>query len=259
MLTEGRVYAASFVGFFKREKDSFLSLGVFPELHFSLEDLENVSFGELENLRRFFDANSILPSIHAPYIDMYLGARDAFVVDAVRKRYVFFKDIVEILSPRSVVVHAGYDPYRFDGKEDEWFTPFSRMMEFVLDLFPARVLVENTFEWDPGTFLRVLDEFGKSLGICLDIAHLFLYSRDPVETWIDALWNHIEEFHLSDNRGIVDDHLPIGMGSLEFSKVERIVSHPSAFFTVEVFDEKLVWKGIESIFNFLEESFQLPG
>jgi sugar phosphate isomerase/epimerase len=56
------------------------------------------------------------------------------------------------------------------------------------------------------------------LGLALDVAHANLL-LGGVPSWIEAFPEKIFHLHLSDNDGVLDRHLPIGDGAIDFSVV----------------------------------------
>ena len=55
------------------------------------------------------------------------------------------------------------------------------------------------------------------LRVCLDIGHANITSPD----WLNNLKNYVDmvvDFHVHDNRGKIDEHLPPGEGSIDFEK-----------------------------------------
>jgi sugar phosphate isomerase/epimerase len=53
------------------------------------------------------------------------------------------------------------------------------------------------------------------LGLALDIGHANLL-EGGVESWIEAFPEKIFHLHLSDNDGVLDQHLAVGDGSINF-------------------------------------------
>ena len=63
----------------------------------------------------------------------------------------------------------------------------------------------------------------KYFGLTLDIAHASLLPGGP-ESFIDAFPNRIISTHVSDNDMVLDYHLPVGNGKIDFKRVfEKLV------------------------------------
>ena len=57
--------------------------------------------------------------------------------------------------------------------------------------------------------------------VCLDIGHAH-YAQAPLEQWFDELGEHIGYLHLSDNNGQFDEHLPLGMGTVDWALAQDL-------------------------------------
>jgi sugar phosphate isomerase/epimerase len=88
----------------------------------------------------------------------------------------------------------------------------------------TRILLENVFEPEPDILLALLEKFpDRNCGICFDTGHPSVYSRVPIEAWLDALGSRIYQFHLHDNHGTEDEHLGIGEGTVDFGPVFEFI------------------------------------
>lgn len=68
--------------------------------------------------------------------------------------------------------------------------------------------LESVFEAVPSPYL----------GLALDLAHANLLPRG-VDPWIEAFSEKIFHLHISDNDGVLDRHLPVGDGIIDFRDV----------------------------------------
>jgi sugar phosphate isomerase/epimerase len=50
---------------------------------------------------------------------------------------------------------------------------------------------------------------------CLDVAHACVYSKLPMETWIEAVSPFLVLTHLHNTNGLIDVHLPFSEGLLD--------------------------------------------
>jgi len=58
----------------------------------------------------------------------------------------------------------------------------------------------------------------------LDVAHAFIENRmKGVRDYIDAFGDRLAHVHIHDNHGKQDEHLPLGMGKIDFRKVVRFL------------------------------------
>jgi len=52
----------------------------------------------------------------------------------------------------------------------------------------------------------------------LDTGHVNVFSRVPIERWIETLAEHLSYIHLNDNHGDFDSNLAPGEGNIKWSK-----------------------------------------
>ena len=82
------------------------------------------------------------------------------------------------------------------------------------------IFLENVFDEVPDHLLRLRDAVAsRRIRFCFDPGHATLFSRLPVQKWVEALAPALGELHLHDNRGRRDDHLPIGEGTVNLRGV----------------------------------------
>lgn len=70
------------------------------------------------------------------------------------------------------------------------------------------------------SFLRLCDNLNNclKLGLNLDVGHIFV-QKEPLDTYIKKVNKKILSTHISDNDGIVPDHLPPGEGKIDWCLV----------------------------------------
>ena len=121
----------------------------------------------------------------------------------------------------------------------------SRGLTLVLENFRAPFDTVSTY--------RQLLEQVPGLQIHLDVGHANMGGDDGV-TFCERLGEHIKHVHFSDNRGREDDHLPLGVGSIDWNKVVaslKAIGYDGTI-TLEVFcnDER-------TLFDYLRTSREL--
>jgi len=90
----------------------------------------------------------------------------------------------------------------------------------------------------PQIFQIILKEV-PALKVHIDVAHLN-FTGDlylSLENFIDRFGKKIIHYHMHDNKGKKDDHLPLGCGNIDWGKVAKIIkkSGYDGTFTLEVF------------------------
>jgi sugar phosphate isomerase/epimerase len=180
--------------------------------------------------RQLQDAN-IAVSVHGPVHDLNPGSLDVVIRDYTR--HCFFKTlaICQALGAKTLVLHLGINPLLPESALDMWLESSLRMWSPIIELAEQlRITIEfeNMFLPSP-RFLTALKNglASASIKFCFDIGHFHVYSRVPLEQWLDELADDIVELHLNDNLGEDDEHLALGAGKIDFPRILREVSERS--------------------------------
>lgn len=174
---------------------------------------------------------------HGPFIDTVHYSPDPAVRHNAYQRYQQALDVARRTKAGYVIFHSQFNPLIKTREYRDLYHNYS--MGFwppILDQAAKQgtaIYLENMFEPTPEPLMRLLDDLrAEHLGICLDLAHINLYSNWPTQVWIDMLRPYIRHIHLSDSHGEYDDHLPLGEGILDFARFIgqlRDVPHPLTF------------------------------
>jgi sugar phosphate isomerase/epimerase len=200
--------------------EEIVSLGVGVELQFTSEVLDALRLDDMANLRRCV---GLLPlTIHGPFLDLNPGSFDSYILSATRKRFEEALTVAKLMEAELLVLHTGYHPARKTSDYPRWLETavetFSR-----LSSCRVKVAIENVFEPDPSCMVSILEALPENFGVCIDVGHLNIYSRAPIEEWFTAFKDRLLEVHIHDNDGRTDAHLPVGEGSVDFSKVFELL------------------------------------
>ncbi len=96
-------------------KDERLNL----EIYFGSRTVDSLVKDDIADLKKKLDYKPQL-SMHAPFMDLSPGAVDLKVREVTMKRFFDLLDIAEILMPRVIVFHSGYDRWKYDNRVDIW-------------------------------------------------------------------------------------------------------------------------------------------
>ena len=206
------------------------------EIYFSAECLDALSPADLADAQSALSYGPSL-SFHAPFMDLCPAAVDSRIREASAARFRQIFDIAEIFRPKTIVVHSGYEKWKYSLRVSPWleksidfWTPFIERAKS-LDL---AIAVENIFEDEPSTLRILMEHLGSAhFGICFDTGHFNLFSTVPLETWLRELGNYIVELHLHDNDRSADQHLPIGEGMFDFRKLFGALQGRNCINTIE--------------------------
>ncbi len=159
---------------------------------------------------------------HGPFIDLPHYSADPDIRAVCRKRYHQAFDLAEELGACYVLFHSQYNPiirvpkYRqmyHDGNLSFW-------PEFVerAEAAGIPIYLENMFDDSPDPMCDIVQALDSpSVQLCLDIAHAVIFSELTLADWIAAYGSHLAHVHINDCHGDSDDHLGLGMGSLDLA------------------------------------------
>ncbi len=210
-----------------READTVRMLageGVGPEIYLSAATLEELRMDEAERIAETLrDAGVRSLSFHAPFRDVWPGAQDEEARRFAVRRLSQAIALAPVFRPAGIVVHGGYSEWLFDFRPEEWFSSarrsFGELAE-TAEKADTRLFVENVFDEVPDHLIRLREAVGSPrLRLCFDPGHATLFSKLPVHHWAQAYGEGTGLMHIHDNRGVRDDHLPVGEGSINFRGV----------------------------------------
>ncbi|RMF47460.1 MAG: sugar phosphate isomerase/epimerase [Deltaproteobacteria bacterium] len=192
-----------------------------PELALQAADLDGHEPDYFANIGARLVGAGLRVTVHAPFMDLNPGAVDPAVRDATRLRYRQTFEAAARLKADLIVFHPGYDPWHYGAQTRAWqeqalaFWP-----EFLqrADRDGITIALENIFDRSSrllSWLVRTLDH--PRFGHCFDIGHWQLYGTQELQPWLDNLGDRLVHLHLHDNRGRVDDHLPLGAGKIDFT------------------------------------------
>jgi len=227
------------------------------EIYLSAAVLDQIEKGDLDNLCRSLDWKPSL-SFHAPFMDLNPGAVDKMVRSVTQLRFSRILNVANVLKPRTVVFHAGYDRWRYSGRTDVWLAnsleTWSKVMEAAAKI-GVRVAVENVFDEDPEALGILIDKMANpDFGFCFDTGHFNLFSRVSMEQWFERLGKNIIEVHLHDNDGAEDSHWALGRGDIDFKKFFGLLRTHAVqpLYTIEAHDKGDIETSLERVRAYLQ-------
>ncbi|HWI41921.1 MAG TPA: sugar phosphate isomerase/epimerase family protein, partial [Verrucomicrobiae bacterium] len=217
----------------------FIQRRLNPEFFLSLEVLEALPAAKLERTAALLAEAGLSCTIHGVFMDLNPGSFEPLLREATALRFAQVMEAAELLRPRVVVFHPGYDRWRYGEQRAKWLElglPLWKSVAERAEGIGCRIGVENIFEEEPDTLLELLERTGSpAVGHCFDVGHWNLFSKVGMPEWFELLGKHVVECHVHDNSGAKDDHAPPGEGKIDFglflSLVERYA--PQAVLTIE--------------------------
>jgi len=227
------------------------------EIYFSSVSMDSLKPGDLERLKKELDYGPAL-SIHAPFMDLSPGAVDAKVRAVTLERFFHVMEIAEVLLPKTVVFHSGYEKWKYAHRVDMWLEGSLMTWQPLIEKaarLNTQIAIENIFEDEPSNLLKLMEKLhSDNFGICFDTGHFNLFSRVPLEEWLGKLTPYIFELHLHDNDETFDQHLPIGDGTFDFKTLLSSLSVKDCLFTIEAHTPEKVLKSLERLKEYLTAS-----
>lgn len=190
-------------------------------------------------------------SIHAPFMDLSLGAFDPRVRQVTVERMEQVIELLPLFPLSWVVCHAGYEARHYRHEQGRWQAHMVQSLSRLLPRLESNkifLMVENVFENDTAQLTALFQSLASPwLRFCLDVGHHHLYSRTDVKVWLDDLGPFLGMVHLHDNHGLLDDHLALGQGSINFLRFFALLKekglNPSV--TLEPHQEEGVLQSLE--------------
>jgi len=220
------------------------------ELYFCSNSLDMIKNDDIIRLQEKLDYHPSL-TMHAPFMDMSPGAVDSKVRAITIERFSHILDIAEILKPKVIVFHSGYEKWKYALKIDLWLQnslitwkhllPRAQEMGF-------KIAIENIFEDDPTNLRLLMEQLGSQyFGICFDTGHFNLFSQTPLERWLRQLKSYIIELHLHDNNRNADTHNAIGDGTFDFDILFSTLNDKNLIYTIEAHTPEDALKSLEKL------------
>lgn len=224
-----------------------------PEVYFPAEALSAVIPEELAAIADALHGNGLATTIHAPFMDLNPGAIDPLFREATLHRFEQVLDAAAILKPKVIVCHPGYDRWRYGDHQEKWLRCSMETFGKVLDRSESIgciIAVENIFEEEPSTLRALLETVNHPrFRHCFDVGHWNLFHNVGLEEWFAELGPYVAEAHIHDNRGVRDDHAPIGEGEIDFPLFFQLMREyaPQAVWTIEAHSRANLIASLENL------------
>ncbi|GAB1352756.1 MAG TPA: sugar phosphate isomerase/epimerase family protein [Candidatus Rifleibacterium sp.] len=230
---------------------------LFPEFYFCADTIDTIERKTIEDLRGLAESQNFRSTLHAPFYDLNVGARDRSIRMASFERLIWAVETASILGSGVVVVHPGYGVGPGEIDIEIWLGRAGGFLKKLVEYAGERnikIAFENIFDSRPDYLVRLLDFVNApNAGICFDVGHFNIFSKLPMQAWLTALGPKIFEFHLHDNDKSADQHRAIGDGNLDYQPLinwhNTLPEGNSPVLTLEQPDRSHVLKSITKIQN----------
>ena len=205
-------------------RDQYLPLVLSNRLHVEIgldaRVLDTDPLKDLEKVAASLSKAGLNCSFHAPFLDLSLGAIDSRVRRVSLERIFQVMEYIPLFNPRWIVCHGAYEERHYRNDQAQWLRnsleSFTRLLS-IIEKTRTPLMVENVYERDPNNLADLFKGISSPLvRFCLDVGHHRLYSRSDLNEWINQLGPFLGLLHLHDNNGVLDDHLALGAGTIDF-------------------------------------------
>ncbi|MGD0281697.1 MAG: sugar phosphate isomerase/epimerase family protein [Dissulfurispiraceae bacterium] len=221
------------------------------EIYFNAAILDAIDVSSLYALKKNLEYSPSL-SLHAPFMDLCPGAVDTRVREVTISRFSQILNVAEVLKPECIVFHSGYEKWKYGLSIGLWLENSLetwRPLDEKATRIGVKIAIENIFEDNPENLAVLMKEMDSgNFGICFDTGHCNLFSKAPLNEWLDNLGPYIIELHLHDNDRSADQHLPIGDGTFDFRALfSALKSNMPIIHTIEAHSPERVLKSIRRL------------
>jgi sugar phosphate isomerase/epimerase len=223
------------------------------ELYFSHYALQNLDKTKCRETAKILAGAGLKITFHAPFMDLRPAALDDKMRLASVDRIKQVFDLAPYFHPLKIVCHPSFDERYYVDCDDLWL---ENSMKTWTDLIAAAknaktiIALENVYEKDPHILRRLFDVLSSDyIYFCFDTGHFNVFSFAPLGIWMQELGKYLGHLHLHDNRGKIDEHLPVGCGTFpftEFFKTLRAIGVKPTI-TLEAHDEDKLWESLNNI------------
>lgn len=195
---------------------------------------DGISADEAEQIRETCSNNGIQLGLHTDSA-VNMAENRPFVDDATDEYLFAYIDAAENLGAKTIVVHGGY--HFTSDVEDRFQASLARIEDAVeyAEGKDVELLMENHnpepdaaevhyIPTTPEECDRYFSTFSpQELGWAFNPAHANLY-EGGIEGFVSEIeLNRAGEIRLNDNRGIKEEHLPPGEGTMDFTRLFELV------------------------------------
>ena len=185
---------------------------------------------ELESIQEKLTSLSLEPIIHSAVYDINLASLNPLIRRASIRQTVESIRFAARIGAKIVIIHPGrlpkdYPSVYLKNSRINLLTSLN-VMARMAGRMGVMLAIENSprgrahrLVANPQEHLYILRRLGSAhLGALLDIGHAHTWGFDLRE-YIRSLADYILLFHLHDNRGDADEHLPLGRGTIDLRGV----------------------------------------
>ncbi len=167
-------------------------------------------------------------ALHGPFIGMDYTNIDYMIRKVVEQRFDMTFEVATKLKVQKVILHSGCGPeIELFKLENSWLKKAVNFWKNEIKRWENEkitVVLENDTQKTPEIIIKLLDEINNPyFKFCFDIGHQNVFSSISLNKWIELIKDRLNHVHLHDNDGIIDQHLSIGKGKINFDNFFEII------------------------------------
>jgi sugar phosphate isomerase/epimerase len=177
-------------------------------------------------------------SIHAPISDVNIAALSERIREAATLEIIASMEHAIALNADTITFHPGFMSMVVPNQEAKAIEKAKRSIRTIDRLmkeFGITAAMENmpSIKFMIGMTAKEMFEMvdGTDMKICFDIGHANTVNQ--IDEMIDLLGDRIKNIHIHDNNGKNDDHMTIGDGQIDFTKVLKKLSNYKGRYIIE--------------------------
>ncbi len=160
-------------------------------------------------------------TLHGPFLDITIHSADALIKKASDYRIRQACEIALRLEVKGMILHTNFIPNFYEKNYREgWIRKNEEYLTRLLADYPGLyIYMENMFDEEPDCLIALAKRMqGQRFAVCLDLAHAHI-SKTEISTWQETCAPYIAHYHINDNHGVIDEHLPVGEGNIPWKAV----------------------------------------
>ncbi|MGN1179966.1 MAG: sugar phosphate isomerase/epimerase family protein [Suilimivivens sp.] len=160
-------------------------------------------------------------TMHGPFLDITVHSTDSLIQKVSDYRIRQVCEIALSLQVKGLILHTNLIPNFYDEKYRKcWLEKNEEYFTRLLENYPSlHIYMENMFDEEPDCLVALAKRMqGKGLSVCLDIAHANI-SKTGIAKWHEECMPYISHYHINDNHGFIDEHLPVGEGDIAWKEI----------------------------------------
>jgi len=204
-------------------------------------------------------------AIHGVFMDMITASRDTKIVSVARERVLQNIGIARRLEAKIVDFCSCFNPCiatstpSYTGGYTERQIKFWSEISHSMADSNLTMVFENLWEPQPEIVEHVLDGVdSENFRANLDTGHVNIYSRIPVERWVEVLRDYLSYVHLNDNCGDYDSNLAPGDGNIKwdrfFDALKQYGLKPRICLEVEAYKDQSKLENTKRAIGYLKKS-----